>query len=60
MHGTIGKLYYLVINVSKRTVIYALETCDVDHNKSFIEEALRSSFNRLKSPILDIFLIFWI
>lgn len=47
------KLDDRVIDLAQRMVIYALETCDVDHNKAFIEGALRSALNSLLLSILE-------
>lgn len=41
-----------VMNISQRTVIDALETCKVDHNKAFIKGALRNAPNSLLISIL--------
>lgn len=42
-----------VVDLAERTVINALETCKVDHNKTFIECALRSTFYSLLLIIFE-------
>lgn len=47
------KLDVLVINVAEQTVFDALETCDVDENKTFTKSALKSALIRLQLFSLD-------
>lgn len=56
MQEAISKLKDRVINIGEQTVVDALETCDVDHNKTFIKAALRNALNRQLVSILDDFL----
>lgn len=47
MQEAIDTLNVRVINVTEQTLIDALETCIVDHNKTFIDVAQRSALNGL-------------
>lgn len=41
------------MDIAERTVIDALETCEVDHNKAFVKEALHGALNSLVMSILE-------
>lgn len=53
MQEAIDKVDDLMINIAERTVIDAMETCNVDRNKAFIKDTLRSASKRLLGSILN-------
>lgn len=52
-HDLIEKLDCQVMDLAKRTIVDALETCNVDHNKTLIKGALRSALDNLLPFILE-------
>lgn len=53
LQDAMEKLDDRIIDLAQKTVIDALETCDVDHNETFIKEALCSALNSLLPSILE-------
>lgn len=47
MQSAIDKLHDRVINIAEQTAVDALENCDVDHDRVFIKDTLRSALNGL-------------
>lgn len=53
MQEAIDKLDDRVINIAEQSVVDALEACDINYNKTFIENALRSVLNELALSFLN-------
>lgn len=53
LEEALDKIDDRMIDVAEQTVINALETCDVDHNKAFVKGALRSALKSLLLSIME-------